>query len=105
MVHIRDVIKGINKSKIYNYLTEYDVTIYASADNIGKLKNNYDEYYDELNRLSKENSELYNENNELIAENERLEHNNYALVNELNEMGYVVHYDEIDYYSYIEKEE
>ena len=105
MIQVRDVIKGINKSKIYNYLTEYDVTIYASAENISKLKNNYDEYYDELNRLSKENSELYNENNELIAENERLEHNNYALVNELNEMGYVVHYDEIDYYSYIEKEE
>lgn len=105
MVHIRDVIKGINKSKIYNYLTEYDVTIYASAENISKLKNNYDEYYDELNRLSKENNELYNENNELIAENDRLENNNYALVNELNEMGYVVHYDEIDYYSYIEKEE
>ena len=105
MVHVKDVIKGINKSKIYNYLTEYDVTIYASADNISKLKNNYDEYYDELNRLSKENNELYNENNELMAENDRLEHNNYALVNELNEMGYVVHYDEIDYYSYIEKEE
>ena len=105
MVHVKDVIKGLNKSKIYNYLTEYDITIYANADNISKLKKNYDNYYDEVNRLTEEINGLYNEQAELNDEINRLKNNNYQLVNEFNNMGYVVHYDENGYYSYIDKEE
>lgn len=105
MNYIRDIIKGINNSKIYDYKVDYEVTIYGSSDNLKKLKSNYSKYYDELNNLTETNNELRNENNGLINENVRLNYNNYALVNELNKMGYKVHYDESKYYSYIEKEE
>ena len=53
---IREVLKELNKKKIIGFNdTPVEVTVYASKDNIKKLKNNYNEY---LKKVEHNNNEI-----------------------------------------------
>lgn len=109
MSNVRTSIKYLNHGKVVDYKSSSKMVIYGSADTIAKLKGNYEEHYNNINQLNdaiedlnKRVQKVSEEKSNLIIENERLKKNNYALVQELNDLGYKVHYDENNNYSYIE---
>ncbi len=63
---IRNIINDINNKEIKNYYPKYIINVYASKDNIEKLKQNIYIQYEKRNRLEIEN--LYKENG--ILENQ-----------------------------------
>ncbi len=85
------IIKDLANKEIHNYNNLYEVSIkvYASSNNINKLKDNYQkqieeqyniqsemEYYEtEISRLETEKRELESKNEELKYENEELKNN------------------------------
>lgn len=110
MSNFRNSIKYLNQGKIVDYKSSSKMVIYGSRDTIAKLKGNYEEHYNNINQLNGAIEDLNSrvhilteEKNNLIIENERVKNINYALVNELNELGYKVHYDENNNYSHIEE--
>ena len=70
---IRSIIKDINDKKIYSYFDSYKVVITASTENISKIKENTQKYYDEVDRLRDENNSLRYEIYDLDERNRYLE--------------------------------
>lgn len=59
---VREELKGLNEKKIYPFYSDFtNIKIYANSSNIEKLKNNSDNYYNDLKRYSDENQELREE--------------------------------------------
>ena len=110
MSNVRTSIKYLNQGKIVDFKSSSKMVIYGSSETITQLKNNYEEHYNNINQLNDaiedlniRVNELTNEKSDLVIEKERLKNNNYKLVEELNELGYKVHYDENNNYSHIEE--
>ena len=76
----KEVLKNINDKKIIPLNLDIDsVTIYASKENISKLKNNLEKYEERVSNLREENANLNNRINELEEENANL----HERINEL----------------------
>ena len=59
---VREELKSLNEKKIYPFYSDFtSIKIYANSSNIEKLKNNSDNYYNDLKRYSDENQELREE--------------------------------------------
>lgn len=97
---IRKFISDFNNKKIVSYDTISNVKVYASHDNIDKMKANRKKYYDaqaisdrELSRLSDDNNRLENENYRLET---ILENNGYVVVRDSNGVIIEIYKDKYD---------
>lgn len=90
---IKEVIKGLNDKKIYNYNFDSKIIVYANKENIDKLKQNYNLHSSRVNYLEKRIDELSEENN--ILKNYILNKNNVRV--ERDKSGNIINVYEITY--------
>jgi len=89
----REIIKDINNKKIINY-ANYEITIYASKENLVLLKQNQKNYYQEQADESNYISELEEQNSEYIDKICVLEEEISALKEELEKYKNNTNYNE-----------
>ncbi len=86
---LRRFIKDFNEKKIIDYSGSPVITVYASKENIEKMKNNRKDYYDDKNKIVEELNKYKNEVNRLYVEADRLESildsNGYVVVRDSND--------------------
>ena len=75
---VNDIIDDINNKEIINY-DDFEIKIYASKENIDKLKQNRDSYYEK-------NYSYYSEMDNLRKENAMLYDKVYSMENEINNL-------------------
>lgn len=86
---LRLFIKDFNNKKITTYNGEQKITVYASKENIERMKNNRKEYFDDVDRILEELEKSRNEVNRLGMEADRLESilqaNGFVVVRDSND--------------------
>lgn len=85
---IRVFIDDFNNKKIVNYDSGQSIKVYASKENIEKMKNNRKEYFDDRDKILEELNKSRNEVSRLEIEADRLESvlesNDYVIVRDSN---------------------
>ena len=93
---LNNFISDLSNKEIHNYnkLYEADITVKATAENIEKLKNNYDNYYSEISSIEDSyNDQLESYINEINEKDNKiydLESENYQLKEEIEEYKYKI---------------
>lgn len=98
---IRLFIKDFNHKKIVDYDSEQMIRVYASKENIDKMKNNRKDYYDNNDRLLDSMNKLQDENERLEVDINRfeslLEDNGYVIIRDTNNRIVEIYRNNLDY--------